>query len=94
MLKKKLRREILSITLYQDENDWHISDVYKHIFENKLRNPLIIKDVEASIRAGRNPLLLTERDSHIEILKELMSNKSYDVIELSGRLSMKKEKNL
>lgn len=78
--------------VYQDENDWHISDVYKHICENKLRNALIIKDVEESIEAGRNPLLLTERASHIEILKELMSCKNYEVIELSGRLSTKKRK--
>jgi superfamily II DNA or RNA helicase len=78
--------------VYQDENDWHISDVYKHICESKLRNALIIKDVEESIEAGRNPLLLTERASHIEILKQLMSCKNYEVIELSGRLSTKKRK--
>jgi superfamily II DNA or RNA helicase len=78
--------------VYQDENDWHISDVFKHICENKLRNALIIKDVEESIDAGRNPLLLTERASHIEILRELMSGKNYEVIELSGRLSTKKRK--
>ena len=78
--------------LYQVEEEWHISDVMKHICESKMRNELIISDVDKVIEEGRNPIILTERTSHIELLKRLMVDKQYDVVELSGRLKTKERR--
>jgi len=78
--------------LYQIEEDWHISDVMKHICESNMRNELIISDVDKVIEEGRNPIILTERSSHIELLKRLMVDKQYDVVELSGRLKTKERR--
>ncbi len=76
----------------QDETDWHISDVYRHICENKTRNQLIVKDIDDAMMNNRKPLVLTERTSHIELLLGLMKNKEYETIELSGRLGVKDRK--
>lgn len=78
--------------LYQEEKDWHISDQMKHVCENNVRNNLIVSDVDRVIEDGRNPIILTERSSHIEIIKSLMIDKPYEVIELSGRLKTKDRK--
>lgn len=78
--------------LFQDESDWHISNVYKYICESNARNIQIVKDLDAAIDNNRNPLILTERSTHIERLLALLQDKPYEVIELSGRLSLKKRK--
>jgi superfamily II DNA or RNA helicase len=80
------------IPLYQNESEWHISDVYKHLCENKSRNNLIVKDIEGAVLAGRNPIVLTERTTHIDLLLEMMKDKDFEVIELSGRMSSKERK--
>lgn len=48
--------------------------------------------MDKSIEEGRNPIILTERTSHIDILRDLMSNKDYEVVELSGNLKVKERK--
>ncbi len=53
---------------------------------------MLISDVDSVIDQGRNPIILTERSSHIEILKNMMVNKPYDIVELSGRLKAKERR--
>lgn len=78
--------------LYQKEEEWHISDVMKHLCDSNSRNEMIVSDVDRVVEEGRNPIILTERSSHIGILKSLMVDKPYEIIELSGRLKTKERK--
>ncbi len=78
--------------LYQDEADWSITDIMKHLCESPSRNNLIVSDIDKIIAEGRNPIVITERTTHISILKSLMKDKNYEVIELSGNLKVKERK--
>lgn len=70
-------------------NEWHITEVYQHICQSKYRNELIVADIIESINAGKNPLVLTERTSHISYLVKLMEGMDFEVIVLSGNLKTK-----
>lgn len=78
--------------VYKEEKAWHINEIYQHVCESNDRNKLIVSDIEESIEKGRNPLVLTERTSHIKQLVELLSGKGVNVIELSGNLTTKNRK--
>ena len=45
-----------------------------------------------AIDTGRNPLVLTERTSHIDQLVALMSEKDFEIIVLSGDLKTSERK--
>lgn len=78
--------------MYKNQEDWHITEIYQHICESNYRNELIVSDVIHAIDVGRNPLILTERTTHIEQLVNLMSNKDFKVIILSGTLKTSERK--
>ena len=76
----------------KEEKEWHITEIYQYICESNYRNALIVKDLEEAINSGRNPLVLTERTSHIDILVKMLNGKDFQVIVLSGELTAKKRK--
>nr|WP_312578922.1 DEAD/DEAH box helicase family protein [Sedimentibacter sp.] len=78
--------------IFKKHDEWHITEVYKHICESNYRNELIVDDIIESINAGRNPLVLTERTSHINQLVQLMVGMDFEVIVLSGNLKTKERK--
>ncbi len=78
--------------IFVNGDDWHISDVYSHICEDKARNRQIVHDVVSAVERGRSPIILTERTSHIDELVNLMKDTHLKVIELSGNLSAKDRK--
>ncbi|WP_331553041.1 TOTE conflict system archaeo-eukaryotic primase domain-containing protein [Acetobacterium sp.] len=78
--------------IYQDDKEWHISDVYRLLSEDELRNQLILKDVLDCISRGRTPIVLTERTAHAHVLSELLLSKGQNVITLTGKLSEKERK--
>lgn len=77
------------LPLHKKHDEWHITEVYQHICESRYRNELIVADIEQAINSGRNPLVLTERTSHIGLLVEMMKDNDYEVIVLSGDLKPK-----
>jgi len=68
--------------LFKKQDEWRITEVYQHICESNYRNELIVADVVHVIDTGRNPLVLTERTSHIDQLVASMSEKDFEVIVL------------
>ena len=78
--------------LFKKQEGWHITEVYQHICESNYRNELIVADIVHAIDTGRNPLVLTERTSHIEQLVALMTEKDFEVIILSGDLKTSERK--
>lgn len=56
---------------------------------DETRNALICADVEACLAEGRNPVVLTERTRHIEILAEFLSTRGLPVVRLQGGMGKK-----
>lgn len=46
----------------------HMADVYNELMNNSQRNELIIGDIVGAVRAGRNPIVLTQRKEHARLL--------------------------
>jgi len=62
----------------------NIVELYNDIQNSEIRNELIIADVIDAVNAGRNPIILTERKEHVEILAERLKEKLPNVIALTG----------
>lgn len=74
------------LPLFKTQDKWNITEVYKYICESQYRNEMIVADVVQAIELGRNPIVLTERTTHIEQLVKLISGRNFEVIVLSGKL--------
>lgn len=77
------------IQLITQEPRPHISDVYRWLVENGLRNQMIISDIEAEINQGRVPIVLTERREHANLLSDMLTKKSIDNEVLVGAMKKK-----
>ena len=76
----------------QDEKEWSIGEVYSEISTSQIRNQLIIDDVIKCVREGRNPIILTERKAHVDLIAEELSKTIPNVIELTGGMTAKERK--
>ena len=52
--------------------------------ESEIRNNLIIEDVLNVVAAGRTPIILTARTSHVELLAEMLKQHVANIIQLTG----------
>lgn len=76
----------------QDEKDWSIGEIYSQISTSQMRNQLIIDDVIKCVHEGRNPIILTERTAHVELIARELSKTIPNVIELTGGMAAKERK--
>jgi len=76
----------------QEEKEWSIGQIYTEISTSQIRNQLIIDDIVNSVKEGRNPLILTERTAHVEILANALKEILPNVIKLTGGMSAKERK--
>jgi len=58
--------------------------LYKALVENDVRNRSICDDVVNAVRAGRSPLVLTERNEHLEWLADQLSGTVGHLVVLRG----------
>jgi superfamily II DNA or RNA helicase len=70
-------------------SDASIQDVFRALCEDTNRNIRITEDVWSVWREGRKILVLTERTSHLEALREFLAAKGVPCHILHGRLSRK-----
>lgn len=71
-----------------DQDNYHITDIYKEICVNDSRNNKIINDtVQLINNECRNVILLTERTAHADYLTAELQKILKNVIELTGTLS-------
>jgi len=63
--------------------------LYRELIADDHRNELICKDAIQSIRAGRSPLVLTERNDHLDFLANRLATEVQHLITLRGGMSRK-----
>ena len=60
-------------------------DLYDELIVDELRNRVICEDVVQTTREGRSPIVLSERNEHVDCLAERLSTEVQHLIALSGR---------
>jgi len=78
----------------QDETKWTINDIYRDIKNSEIRNNLIVQDVIAAVKQGRNPIILTERTDHVKDLADMLSPHIGNTISMTGGSGTKKSREL
>lgn len=76
-----------------DETDTDPRKAYQQLcdalVQNRARNELIASEILAAIRAGRSPLVLTERTEHIDLLENILKEEIPNIVILKGGLGKK-----
>ena len=79
-------------THYPSEEKTSITDIYRKLSENEMRNSMIVSDVAEALKAGRNPIVLTERREHVSLLADRILNFCQNVIQLIGTSSARERR--
>lgn len=76
----------------QEKKDDNITETYKKLSENELRNSYIVNDIIKTIKDGRTPIVLTERREHVLKLKDMLNGYCKNIITLFGTSSQKERR--
>lgn len=97
--QQEFERRVVTRSLYQTPpleisktERPHIADVYRWLMTNETRNQQIVEDVLASVSEQRNPILLTERREHAELLGVLFGQQGVTYELLRGGMGVKARK--
>ncbi len=71
-----------------------IQELYSLLAADQQRNALIVEDVIRAVKAGRSPVVLTERREHLETLTGLLTAQVANVITLHGGLGTKERREI
>ena len=74
-----------------DSKNPSINQYYEKLISNYVRNELIIEDVKNAVKAGRTPLILSERIEHLNLLYERLADSAQNVIFITGRGTQKQK---
>ncbi len=74
---------------FSENNRPSIQEIYKALSNDKFRNVKIVEDVLEVIKAGRYPVILTERRDHLKLLAEQLQPHIQNVIVLKGGMGRK-----
>ena len=97
--QQEFERRVVTRSLYQTPpleitkvERPHIADVYRWLMTHEARNQQIVEDVLASVGERRNPILLTERREHAELLADLLGQQGVTYELLRGGMGVKARK--
>lgn len=76
-------KDLMSLTIH---------DVYESLIHNEQRNHKIVSDALSCIREGFNPLVLTERREHLDLLTKLLEPEIPNIVVLTGGMNQKQRK--
>ena len=68
------------------------TELSQSLAESEIRNNLIVEDVLNVVAAGRTPIILTARTSHVELLAEMLKQHIINIIQLTGEGSAKNKR--
>jgi superfamily II DNA or RNA helicase len=77
---------------FSEDNRPSIQEIYKALSNDKFRNVKIVEDVLEVIKAGRYPVILTERRDHLRLLAEQLQPHIHNVIVLKGGMGRKQRR--
>jgi superfamily II DNA or RNA helicase/very-short-patch-repair endonuclease len=69
-------------------------DLYGELITNEARNGLIVAEVVRAAREGRSPIVLTERNEHLDKLMGMLQSEVKNLIVLRGGMSRKQIKSV
>ena len=69
-----------------------IQNYYSEMVQAEARNVLIVSDVQVAVKAGRTPLVLSDRIEHLKLLKENLKDAAANVIVITGKGTQKQKK--
>lgn len=72
----------------------NISDIYKALIKDEMRNNLIVEDIIKNIKQGRSPIVLTKFVDHADILAEKLKQKTPNVFLLKGGMPSKEKQSI
>ena len=75
-----------------ETKDKNITEIYKDLSENELRNSYIVNDIIKALKSRRTPIVLTERREHVLKLKDMLSRHYQNIITLFGTSSQKERR--
>ena len=75
-----------------ETKDKNITEIYKDLSENELRNSYIVNDIIKALKSRRTPIVLTERREHVLKLKDMLSRHCQNIITLFGTSSQKERR--
>ena len=89
-----LRYLVPRFTSYRSvtENRQSFALLSQSLAESELRNTLIVEDVLNAVTAGRTPIILTGRTSHVKLLSEMLKPHIANVIQLTGEGTAKSKR--
>lgn len=73
------------------KEDATIQELMNELQTDEKRNALIFNDVLQALEEGRSPIILTERQKHIDLLTEKLKGFAKNIIVLKGGLGKKEE---
>ncbi|BCE01679.1 TOTE conflict system archaeo-eukaryotic primase domain-containing protein [Marinicellulosiphila megalodicopiae] len=79
-------------SLLDPEQRPKISDAYRWILENKNRTEQIVQDVLESVKQTKQPLVLTERREHAEIINTMLLEQGISCVVLKGAMRVAERK--
>ena len=83
---------IQSLLCAEVDARFQFHQLYTELIADHERNQQICDDVVQAVRAGRSPIVLTERKGHLERLEELLSAKIRNVVVLRGGMGKRQHK--
>lgn len=84
----RMRETALQLPESVDGSVIHITEIYRLLAGDSVRNTLIVDDVASAIAEGRSPLVLTERREHLEALHQELKTLDADVVVLRGAMKL------
>ena len=78
----------------EEKDKIQISEILNDMSHNIFRNSMIIDDIKKCVLEGRVPIVLTEREEHLKVLKENLENLNVSVVAYKGNMGKKKTKEI
>lgn len=79
---------------YENQEEKTLSKYYSELVKNQARNQLIINDVKNTLKIGKTPLILSDRISHLEILKSELKDSAKNIFLITGKGTLKQKKEI
>ena len=76
----------------EENSKQSIQNYYSEMIKEESRNLLIVSDVQTAVKAGRTPLVLSDRIEHLKLLKENLKDAAANVIVITGKGTQKQKK--